>query len=169
MSLGGSLDDVPLFSHATYRREGILAGLGYADLERGGRADSHREGVAWCAETSTDALLVTLHKSERSFSPNTMYRDYALNPSLFHWESQNATSTESPTGRRYLDHAAAGSNVVLFTRHANRDDDGFVGTYTCLGAVDYETHEGQKPIAITWSLHREMPADIYVSASAVAR
>lgn len=169
LGLGEGLEDVPLFSHATYGRQEILAGLGYADLETGGRLDSHREGVAWCKETSTDALLVTLHKSERSFSPNTMYRDYALNSELFHWESQNATSTGSPTGRRYLDQRSTGSHVVLFTRHANRDDDNFVGTYTCLGQADYVQHLGEKPIAITWHLRRGMPADVLVSASAVAR
>jgi superfamily II DNA or RNA helicase/HKD family nuclease len=169
LGLGIGLNDVPLFSHATYRREEILAGLGYADLEKGGRVDSHREGVAWCAETSTDALLVTLHKSERLFSPNTMYRDYALNSDLFHWESQNATSTSSPTGRRYLNHRSVGSHVVLFTRHANRDDGNFVGTYTCLGQADYVQHVGEKPIAITWHLRRQMPTNVLVSASAVAR
>jgi hypothetical protein len=31
---------------------------------------------------------VTLNKSEALFSPSTRYRDLALGPSLFHWESQ---------------------------------------------------------------------------------
>ncbi|WP_104081986.1 DUF3427 domain-containing protein [Cryobacterium sp. Y11] len=168
-ALGDGLEDVPIFSHASYRREEILAALGYANLETGGRVDSHREGVAWCADTSTDALLVTLHKSEKDFSPNTMYRDYALNSSRFHWESQNSTTVESATGSRYINGKPGGSNVVLFTRHGGIDDEGLIGTYTCLGPVDYNRHEGEKPIAITWDLQREMPADVYVSASAVPR
>ena len=169
VGLGEGLEGVPMFSHASYRREEILAALGYANLETGGRVDSHREGVAWCAETSTDALLVTLHKSEKDFSPNTMYRDYALNSSRFHWESQNSTTVQSATGSRYLNGKPGGSNVVLFTRHGGRDDEGMIGTYTCLGPVDYKQHEGEKPIAITWDLQRVMPADVYVSASAVPR
>jgi len=169
LPLGAGMADVPMFSHASYRREEILAALGYAALEAGGRVDSHREGVAWCAETSTDALLVTLHKSEKDFSPNTMYRDYALNTSRFHWESQNSTTVESVTGSRYLNGTPGGSNVVLFTRHGGKDDEGMIGTYTCLGPVDYRQHQGEKPIAITWDLRREMPADVYVSASAVPR
>ena len=48
---------------------------------------------------------MTLRKAEADFSPTTMYRDYAIRPTLFHWESQNRTSTESPTGKRYLNGA----------------------------------------------------------------
>ena len=62
----------------------------------------HREGVAWSPETSTDAFFVTLNKDERKHSATTMYRDYALSEDLFHWESQDSTSTTSPVGRRYL-------------------------------------------------------------------
>lgn len=41
----------------------------------------------------------------------TMYRDYPISPTLFRWESQNATSIASPTGQRYL----TGSSTVLTT------------------------------------------------------
>jgi superfamily II DNA or RNA helicase/HKD family nuclease len=167
--LGDELNDVPLLTHATYRREEILAALGWADLTVGRNPGNHREGVQWCEGVRTDALLVTLHKAERRFSPNTMYKDYALNDSLFHWESQNNTSVTSPVGRRYLDRSATNSKIVLFTRHSNEDDDGFVGTFTCLGQVDYVTHTGSKPIGITWQLKRPMPTDVLLSASAVAR
>lgn len=44
--LGRGLQQVPLYSHATYRREEVLAALGY--FAWGGKT-SHREGVAWCA------------------------------------------------------------------------------------------------------------------------
>jgi hypothetical protein len=42
---------------------------------------------------ATDLLFITLRKSEALFSPSTRYRDLALGPSLFHWESQ-CTTTE---------------------------------------------------------------------------
>jgi hypothetical protein len=35
--------------------------------------------------------------------------------------------------------------------------------------VDYVQHSGEKPIAITWKLHRPMPADVYATAAAVAQ
>jgi hypothetical protein len=44
--------------------------------------------VLWHEPSQTDLLFVTLNKSEALFSPSTRYRDLALGPSLFHWESQ---------------------------------------------------------------------------------
>ncbi|TNC52584.1 DUF3427 domain-containing protein [Mumia zhuanghuii] len=166
-SLGEGLQHLPLASHARYRREEILAGFDYATLER--KPSSHMTGVAWAEETRTDLLLVTLHKTEAHFSPNTMYRDFALAADQFHWESQNSTAADVPTGRRYREHAELGSHVVLFVRDAQEDDFGTGAPYTCLGQVDYVEHTGEKPMAITWRLRRAMPADLYVRASAVAR
>lgn len=163
--LTGPADDVPLLSHARYRREEILAAIGYASLDRAARG--HATGVAWSPSTRIDALLVNLHKSEKDFSPTTMYRDYAVSPTLFHWESQNATSTTTPQGRRYLHHAHDGSHVVLFTRDTKEDELG-PAPFVCLGDADYVSHRGERPIAITWRLRREMPAAVYRSASVAA-
>jgi hypothetical protein len=168
-NLGDYYSDVPLFSHATYRREEILAALGWADITKGRHSSNMQSGVQWCDETRTDALFVTLHKSERMFLPSTMYKDYALNEVLFHWESQNATSGKSNVGQRYINHVSEGSKVLLFTRHANTDDEGIIGAYRCLGLVDYVSHVGEKPMGITWRLDRPMPSEVYLSASAVAR
>jgi hypothetical protein len=98
-----------------------------------------------------------------------MYKDYAISPELFHWESQNATSSTSPTGKRYLDRRAHGSHIVLFTRDTAEDESGLTVPYTCLGQMDYLQHSGEKPIGITWKLHRPMPVDVYTKAAAVAR
>src|SRR3546814_15366129 len=68
----------------------------------------------------SDAFFVTLKKSESDYSPTTMYRDYAISPELFHWESQSTTSVASPTGQRYLNPASRGSPVLLFTRSEER-------------------------------------------------
>ena len=153
-------------SHATYRREEILAGIGYAGLRSRRSAANHQPGVAWSEEANIDALLVTLQKSERNFLPSTMYRDYALNPSLFHWETQNSTTLSGAVGKRYV---SGMSDVVLFARNTRVDADGLTGAYVCLGAVDYVSHVGEKPMAITWKLKRDMPADVYLTASTVAR
>jgi hypothetical protein len=66
----------------------------------------HREGVLWHEPSQTDLLFVTLNKSEALFSPSTRYRDLALGPSLFHWESQSTTTAASPTGQRTIHHEA---------------------------------------------------------------
>ncbi|MEP7021622.1 MAG: DUF3427 domain-containing protein, partial [Pseudonocardiales bacterium] len=164
-SLGEGLQHVPLASHAHYRREEILAALGWATMERSARGNI--TGVAWAEETQTDALLINLRKSENDFSPTTMYRDYAISPELFHWESQNATSTGSEAGKRYLRHSQTGSRVVLFVRETPEDEIG-AAAFLCLGQGSYVEHRGEKPIAITWRLHREMPGDVFRQASVVA-
>ncbi|MFD5277052.1 DUF3427 domain-containing protein [Pseudarthrobacter sp. NPDC058362] len=167
-SLGAGLQHIPLLSHATYRREEVLAALQYGSLENGKNVQ-HREGVAWCPVTSTDAFFVTLNKDDKKHSATTMYKDYAISPELFHWESQNATSSTSPTGRRYLDRASHDSKILIFTRDTADDETGLTVPYTCLGQVDYLQHTGEKPIAITWKLHRPMPADVFAIAAAVAQ
>ncbi|NEE26658.1 DUF3427 domain-containing protein, partial [Streptomyces sp. SID7982] len=92
--LRGAHTGIPLTIHASYSREEILPALGQASVD--GRKPGHfREGVKWCESIQTDALLVTLEKDEKDFSPETRYKDYALNDSLFHWESQNQTSESS--------------------------------------------------------------------------
>lgn len=161
------LQQIPIYSHATYWRSEVLAALEYGSLEQG-KGVSHREGVAWCSQTSTDALFVTLNKDEAVHSPNTLYKDYAISPRLFHWESQNATAPTSPTGKRYLDRKSHGSHILLFTRNV-AEEDGLVVPFTCLGSVDYVNHQGSKPIAITWKLQREMPVSVFTAANAVAR
>ena len=84
---------------------------------------------------------------------------------MFHWESQNSTSPFSPVGQRYLDHKAAGTQILLFTRAREADDSGMTMPYVCLGQLDYMQHTGLKPIAITWKLQRPTPADVYSEAA----
>lgn len=163
--LGAELPHLPLLSHGRYRREEILAGFGWASATR--RASTHVSGVAWCEAERTDALLVTLRKTERDFSPTTMYRDFALGPNLFHWESQNTTATSSPTGHRYLHHREVGTHVSLFVRPAPTDDLG-TAPFLGLGLVDHVEHRGERPIAITWRLRRPMPGETYRAARLVA-
>jgi hypothetical protein len=72
--------------------------------------------------SATDLLFITLRKSEALFSPSTRYRDLALGPALFHWESQSTTTAASPTGQRYIHHASRGSRVLLFVREQRKQD-----------------------------------------------
>ncbi len=163
-SLVSGLAQVPLEVHASYSREEILAALSFASLRR--TPNTMREGVAWCESANADAFLITLKKSDRDYSPTTMYRDFALSPDLFHWESQSTTSASSRTGERYIHHRERGSHILLFVRQAKTDALG-TSPYVFLGAADYISHEGDKPMAITWRLHRPMPTEVY-QASTVA-
>jgi hypothetical protein len=166
LQLAGKLASLPLRVHASYQREEILAALRYADLERH-RPSTFQQGVVFSPEINTDAFLVTLHKSEADYSPTTMYRDYAISPTLFHWESQSATSVTSKTGQRYIDHRQRGSNIFIFAR-ANIEIEIGTSPYVFLGPATYASHTGDRPIAITWRLDHPMPTDLFQAASVVA-
>ena len=97
-----------------------------------------------------------------------MYRDYAISPELFHWESQNATSTRSATGRRYLHHRELGTHVVLFVRETPERRARARRRSCASGQAEYVEHRGERPIAITWRLARAMPAETFTTAAVVA-
>lgn len=156
----GPLQELPLRLHAHYQREEALAGLDWARLDR--TPKSFMEGVLFQRDRNIDAFFVTVRKSEADFSPTTMYRDYPISPTLFHWESQSVTSLGSPTGRRYVDGT---STVVLFVRVAASNEFG-TAPYTYLGPAHYMKHEGERPIAITWRLDEPMPAELFAASSA---
>lgn len=104
-----------------------------------------------------DVLFVTLNKSDKDYSPTTMYNDYSINEKLFHWQSQSTTADTSSTGQRYIHHVESGSKVLLFVREF-KTDSGRVLPYTFLGLVKYMQHIGSKPMNIVWQLERSIPA-----------
>ncbi len=159
--LSGRLRTLPLHVHARYQREEILAALGHATVKR--VPSYFREGVMHSDALDLDAFLVTLKKTETDFSPTTMYHDYAISPTLFHWESQSTTSVNSATGRRYLTQHDRSAEILIFSREANLDALGTMA-YTFLGTAAYVSHTGDRPIAITWRLDRPMPADLFTRA-----
>ena len=152
--------DVPLTVHARYTRREIQAAFGDGDKVIPARWDS---GVKWLPDANADLLAFTLDKSSGDFSPTTRYRDYAISRDLIHWESQSTTSVASPTGQRYLHHAERGSQVMLFAR-VRADDRAF----WFLGPAEYVSHEGERPIAITWRLQHRLPADLFTEFAAAA-
>ncbi|MEU0439869.1 DUF3427 domain-containing protein [Streptomyces sp. NPDC006186] len=167
IALDGTLSGLPLKIHSSYNRSEILAALGVARL--GGQMPrDFGQGVRWIEELKTDALLITLEKDERDFSPSIRYKDYAISPKLFHWESQSTTSANSPTGLRYQNHAEEGSHVLLFLRRYKNNSIGKSEPWMLLGPATYQGHTGSKPMAITWELQHELPADVWSYAAAVA-
>lgn len=163
LELAGDLAGVPLQVHGRYRREEVLAALGDASIAK--PPINFREGVLWVPEINTDAFFIQLKNSEAAFSPTTMYRDYPISPTLFHWESQSRTTAASPTGQRYLNGT---SNILLFVRETSVDEYGTGAPYLFLGRATYVKHEGERPIAITWKLETPMPIDFFTAAKVVA-
>lgn len=160
----GSLSGLPLRTHARYQREELLSALGWTSNVR--RPGQHREGVAWCEASNADLLLINLHKSDKDFSPTTMYRDIPVSPELFDWESQSTTSQASPTGKRYLNQNPASTDVVLAVRNAPEDELG-TAAFTLLGTADLVSHHGDRPIQIRWKLRRSMPPHVLSQAAAI--
>ncbi|MFD4505527.1 DUF3427 domain-containing protein [Streptomyces sp. NPDC058457] len=163
----GNHAGIPLTVHASYTREEILPALGQSTIG-GFLPGDFREGVKWCESIKTDALLITLEKDEKDYSPQTRYHDYALSENLFHWESQNQTSDTSPTGLRYQHHTADGSHVLLFVRRYKSTDIGGAQPWMLLGPAEYVEHTGSKPMAITWKLKHEIPADVWTYSAIAA-
>jgi len=153
--------NVPLLVHARYSRIEILAAFGVGEFVR---VAPWQAGVFRAREAGADLLVFTLDKTTGQFSPTTRYHDYAVSPELIHWESQSGTRADSETGRRYQNHLAMGSSVMLFARL--RSDD---RAFWFLGSATYESHESECPMAVTWRLHHSLPGDLFASfAAAVA-
>jgi hypothetical protein len=94
-----------------------------------------------------------------------MYADHAISPTLFQWESQNATAESSPTGQRYIHHGQMGTSVHLFVRES-KTADGALGTppYLYAGPMEYVSHTGERPMRILWHLENPLPADVFHAA-----
>ena len=145
--------DCPLDLHCTYTRDQLLVALDFM------KPATVREGVKWLPDKQLDAFFVTLTKADKDYSPTTMYNDYSINESLFHWQSQSTTAENSSTGQRYIHHVERGSKVLLFVREFKVDRvTGGAGAYTYLGTANYVKHEGSRPMNITWRLERPIPA-----------
>lgn len=145
--------DCPLDLHCTYTRDRLLVAMDFM------KPTTVREGVKWLPDKKLDLLFVTLNKADKDYSPTTMYKDYSINESMFHWQNQSATAATSPTGQRYIHHREHDSKVLLFVREFKTDRiTGSAAAYTYLGIANYMQHQGAQPMNITWRLDKPIPA-----------
>jgi hypothetical protein len=156
--------EIPLTLHAQYSRNEIVAALGFGTEIK---PKSTQGGVLWIPQADSDVFFIDLHKAERDYSPTTMYRDYAINRELFHWESQSRQTPRQPGVQRYINHAQRGTRVLLFVRDRKTFE---LGTrpFTFLGPVRYVDHRGERPVAFTWRLPEPMPEELFETARSVA-
>jgi superfamily II DNA or RNA helicase len=98
----------PLKIHARYTRDQILVAFGFSSFNK---KSSNREGVAESKELNTEILFVDLLKSDEDFSPTTMYDDFAISETLFHWQSQNQTRNDTGKGLTYINHQKLGKHI----------------------------------------------------------
>lgn len=156
--------DIPLHIHARYSLPELLAAFSVPNP-----AASRGTGVKWIEKERADVFWFNLRKTEKHFSPTTMYADRAISPTLFQSESQNVTSEASRTGQRYVHHREQGSSVHLFFRES-KESDGDLGApaYLYAGPATYVSHSGERPMRILWKLAYELPADVFHAARVAA-
>ncbi len=153
--------EVPLQIHARYSRLEVLAAFGHGS---GARMATWQAGVLWLPDAKADLFAFTLDKSTGSFSPTTRYQDYAISREMIRWESQSKTRANHDTGLRYQQHKTMGSSIFIFARLREHDR-----SFWFLGPATYVSHEGERPMAITWRLHVPLPGDLFAQfAAAVA-
>jgi hypothetical protein len=141
----------PLTLHARYERREIQTAVAHLTSTKRVRFG---EGCLPMKDEKIELMFVTLDKSA-GFAERVQYHDYAISPTLFHWQSQNVAGSKNATGRRYLDSAHNGWRFQLFVREDG--DHAFVA----LGPVKLESHEGDRPISIVWRLQHPMPTEIF--------
>lgn len=152
----------PLKIHSRYTRDQILAAFGLSTFER---KSPSREGVAENTDINTELLFINLIKSEENFSPTTMYDDYAINETLFHWQSQNSAGPETPKGISYLNHHQEEKRILLFVREKNKDEYGNTMGYVFVGEGQLREHYGAKPMNIKWELNEPLPHYLWKDAA----
>lgn len=152
----------PLEVECQYNIRQILAAYDYYNETQ---APSFREGVKYLEQKKTDFFLINLNKSEKDFSPSTMYEDYAINDRLFHWQSQSQVSDVSSTAQRYIHHKKLGNHISLFVREYKKTYGTYTSPYVFLGNASYINHTGSKPVSFTWRLEHPIPASFLQKAN----
>ena len=143
--------DWPLTLHARYERREIQTAVAHITSTKRPRFS---EGCLLLKDEKIELMFVTLDKRE-GFAERLQFHDYAVSPTLFHWQTQNMAGAKNASGRRYLDSDENGWGFQLFVREDAEH------AFVALGPVKLESHEGDKPISIVWRLKHAMPIEIF--------
>lgn len=143
--------------HASYGSDEIKAALGGATFDSPGVAGV---GVIHVKGLKTIAALVTFQKTEKEFSPSTMYKDYPISRELLHWETQAQTRQASGQGQNLIHHKARGYTILFFAR-SRRKVEGVTSPFTFLGPADLVSYQSERPIQMVWQLAHSMPVEIF--------
>ena len=151
--------------HSRYTRQQILAAFGAHSFDKKSTA---REGVLEFKNQNLELLFVTLNKCEKTYSPTTLYHDYAISPTLFHWQTQNSARPEHGRGLSYIQHQQTGKTILLFVREQGKDENGRTMGFVNYGEVKYQSHNDSQPMNITWELTSPMPSKMWHEAGKLA-
>ena len=138
--------------HARYSREAILSGLGVLEPTK---KNTSREGVVKLPHGY--ALFVTLDKSGNRFRDSIQYNDYALEPNLFHWQSQTSSAPNTAVGQQYIEQRQTSLPIWLFVRETVKTIEGGARGFINCGRVDFVSSTGAKPMNVRWRLRHDLP------------
>lgn len=159
------MGDVPLMAHARYTRAEVFAAIGIGTPSK---PKEHREGVYYAGDQRIQLMFVTLDKDSKQYAPSIQYRDFALAPDLFHWESPNSWRQDGPATKRCVGVGADGSRQrLLFVREGRAG--ATTSTFRCFGQVDLRGDlTGDRPVAMNWGLRQPLPELAFESARLLA-
>ncbi len=149
--------DCHLELHAQYGGDEIKSALGGASFESAG---VRGVGRLHFPDIQTYVALVTFKKTEKEFSPTTMYQDYPISRELLHWETQSQTSQESETGQNFIHHKARGYQIFFFAR-SKKKTEYVTMPFTFLGPAQLVEYKSERPIQMVWRLDHPMPAEMF--------
>ncbi|MGE4568719.1 MAG: DUF3427 domain-containing protein, partial [Bacteroidales bacterium] len=155
----------PLKLHARYTRDQILTAFGFNSFER---RVLNQSGVALNEALNVELLFIDLVKNEKDFSPTTLYNDYAISDSLFHWQSQNQTRSDRGKGLEYIHHRKLGRRILLFVREQAKDEFKNTIGYVFVGEGTLVEYSGSKPMNITWQLSVPLPPYLWKASAKMA-
>lgn len=112
-------------------------------------------------------VFVTLNKSDKEYSPSTLYNDYAISQNQFHWQSMNKVRIDSNEGQRIIQQGSNGWKFILFVRDSKKDEYGNTNGYYCLGLMDFNESHGERPMNVVWDMHKPIPGFILENAKAI--
>ncbi|MBQ3634693.1 MAG: DUF3427 domain-containing protein [Bacteroidales bacterium] len=125
------------------------------------------QGTQYIEGKDLALVFVTTNKSDKQYSPKTLYKDYVINEHLFHWQSMNSVSQSSKEGQRIINQPSNGWKFLLFVRDSKKDVYGNTNAYYCLGFVDMEKYEDERPMNVTWKMQSAIPGFLLEESQAV--
>lgn len=140
-----------LEQYGCYTREEVFAIFGRQTADK--KMQGSVAGIFNIEELNTELFFVTLNKSDKDFSAETMYNDYVVSEYEFHWESQN-TDSHAGKGKRFVKQKENGKKFLLFVRENKKDGFGNTCPFICFGLVDYISSKCDKPMKINWQMHQ---------------
>lgn len=155
----------PLKVHSRYTRDQILAAFSISTFEK---KSSNREGCAENKQLNAELLFIDLVKSEEDFSPSHLYQDFAISPTIFHWQTQNSARPDMGRGLSYINHISREKQILLFVREKNNNEFNNTMAYVFLGKGKFLEYYGSKPMSIHWELSHKIPPYLWTVAAKMA-